>query len=83
MAICSVLCIACVLEPRSPPRWFRAAWRARQLLLIVDSLAMRQVVWGYILPITGPKHILRPDLRSDLTKEQFISFSYCVRFLNK
>ena len=28
----------------------------------VDSLAMRQVVWGYILPIAGPKQNLWPDL---------------------
>ena len=50
------------VEPRNPPRWFRAAWWARQLSLRVDSLAMRQVVWGYILPIAGPKQNLWPDL---------------------
>ena len=50
--------LGCGVEPRNPPRWFRAAWWARQLSLRVDSLAMRQVVWGYILPIAGPKQNL-------------------------
>ena len=54
--------LGCGVEPRNPPRWFRAAWWARQLSLRVDSLAMRQVVWGYILPIAGPKQNLWPDL---------------------
>ena len=63
--------LGCGVEPRNPPRWFRAAWWARQLSLRVDSLAMRQVVWGYILPIAGPKQNLWPDL----THENYI-FSY-------
>ena len=33
--------LGCGVEPRNPPRWFRAAWWARQLSLRVDSLAMR------------------------------------------
>ena len=52
----------CGVEPRNPPRWFRVSWWARQLSLVADSLAMRQVVWGYILPIADPKKVLRPDL---------------------
>ena len=28
---------------------------------------MRQVVWGYILPIADPRQIRRPDLRPDMT----------------
>ena len=62
MHLFSVLCHGCGVEPRNPPRWFRAAWWACQLSLRVDSLAMRQVVWGYILPIAGPKQNLWPDL---------------------
>ena len=67
---CSAPChfaMVCGVELRSPPRWFRAAWRARQLSLMLDSLAMRQVIWGYILPIAEPEKILRPDLRLDPT----------------
>ena len=61
--------MVCGGEPRSPPHWFRAAWRARQLSLMVDSLAMEQVVWVYILPIADPEQILRPDLRPEKTTE--------------
>ena len=54
--------MVCGVEPRSPPRWFRAACQARQLSLMVDSLSMQQVVWGYILPIADSEQIIRPDL---------------------
>ena len=60
--------LGCGVEPRNPPRWFRAAWWARQLSLRVDSLAMRQVVWGYILPIAGPKQNNRPHYSSEKTQ---------------
>ena len=63
----SVLCHGCGVEPRNPPRWFRAAWWARQLSLRVDSLAMRQVVWGYYLPEKenhGYGHLTSYDLWS-------------------
>ena len=60
--------LGCGVEPRNPPRWFRAAWWARQLSLRVDSLAMRQVVWGYILPIAGPKQNFSWDLYGRLNR---------------
>ena len=58
--LCSVLChCLCGIESRSPPRWFRAAWRARQLSLTVDCLAIRLVVWGYSILIADPKALLK------------------------
>ena len=69
--------LGCGVEPRNPPRWFRAAWWARQLSLRVDSLAMRQVVWGYILPIAGPKQNLWPDLTNQHLSKLYILPGHC------
>ena len=50
----SVLCHGCGVEPRNPPRWFRAAWWARQLSLRVDSTEWSTIVLG-LCPVLDVK----------------------------
>ena len=68
----SCCCVVCGVEPRNPPRRFRLAWWVRQLSLVVDSMAMRQAVQSYILPIAGSKQTKSPDLTLECSSSIYV-----------